>query len=394
MPTIPLEEPTSRRIPPRRFALFALGFRPFYLLGAAFAALAVPLWTLVLAGVLSPPLPGLWWHAHEMLFGFAAAVIVGFLFTAGRNWTGLPTPSGGWLAALAALWLAGRVALAVGSGVWVALIDLAFLPLAAGAFLRVLLKAGSRRNYFIGALPVLLALANLAFHLAALGVLALDPLVALHFALALIVLLTAIIGGRVIPMFTFNAVKARQWSNRRFDLAALVVTGVALALWAGGAGAWAAPLSMAAAAMQAARLAGWNPWATRRVPLLWVLHLAYLCLPLGLGLLAAAQWELVTHSAGIHALAIGTLGGLILGMITRTALGHTGRLLVAGRSETVAYALVLAAAAARVLTLTVLPAWYTAGLHFAAAAWTLAFVLYLWRYAPMLWYSRVDGRPG
>ena len=395
MALIPLEEPTTRRIPPDRVMLLALGFRPFYLLAALFAALAVPLWVLVFAGVLATPIPGIWWHAHEMLYGFAVAVIIGFLFTAARNWTGLDTPAGKPLAALALLWLAGRLAMALGSGLWVAVIDVAFLPLAAAALLRVLVKAKSRRNYFVGVLPALLALANLAFHLAVLGVLALDPLLPLHFALGLIVVLETVIGGRVIPMFTFNALGGvRQWRNARFDLAAGVLTALALALWAGGAGAWAGALSALAALAQAVRVGGWNPWATRRTPLLWVLHLSYLWIPLGLGLLAAAQWGLVPRSAGIHALAIGATGGLIIGMITRTALGHTGRMLTAGRLETVAYALVQVAAFARVLTVAAMPLAATAGIHLAATAWALAFILYLWRYAPFLIRARVDGRPG
>ncbi|NMG48613.1 NnrS family protein [Azoarcus communis] len=395
MALIPLEEPTTRRIAPDVFSLFALGFRPFYLMAALLAVLAIPVWVLVFVGVLATPIPGIWWHAHEMVFGFAVAVIIGFLFTAGRNWTGLDTPSGGLLAGLAGLWLAGRLAMAFGSGLWAAVLDVAFLALAAAALLRVLIKARSWRNYFVGVLPAMLSLANLAFHLAVNGWLAIDPLAAVYVALGLVVVLETIIGGRVIPMFTFNALRGvRQWRNARFDLIAALCTGLALVLWAAGAVGWAGGVSLLAAGLQLVRWGGWNPWATRRTPLLWVLHLSYLWIPLGLLLTALAQWGVMPRSAAVHALAIGATGGLIIGMITRTALGHTGRMLVAGRLEAIAYALVQLAAVARVLTLVAIPAAVVGGIHLAATAWTLAFALYLWRYTPYLLYARVDGKAG
>lgn len=395
MALIRLDEPTTKRIPPETFSLWALAFRPFYLLAALFAAIAVPVWAVAYSGAIELPMAGIWWHAHEMIFGFAVAVIIGFLFTAGRNWTGLDTPTGKPLMVLAAVWLAGRLAMAFGSGAWVAIVDLAFLPVAAGMLLRVLIKAKSKRNYFVGALPAMLALANLFFHLAALGVIEADPLTAMHLALGLVVLLETIVGGRVIPMFTFNAVRGvKQWRNVKVDWAAAIATGIALLLWALGAGAWAGAVSLLAAALQAARVGGWNPWATRGQPILWVLHLAYLWIPLGLALIALTQFGVLPRSAGIHALAIGATGGLIIGMITRTALGHTGRMLVAGGIETAAYALVLIAALLRVLTVGFLPVAQLGGVHAAATLWSVAFLLYLWRYAPFLWRARVDGKEG
>ncbi|MCK2094720.1 NnrS family protein [Thauera aromatica] len=395
MALIPLEEPTTKRIPPETFSLWALAFRPLYLLAALFAAIAIPVWAIAHSGGIELPIPGMWWHAHEMIFGFAVAVIIGFLLTAGRNWTGLDTPSGRPLMMLAALWLAGRLAMAFGSGAWVAIVDLAFLPAAAAVLLRVLVKAKSTRNYFVGMLPAMLALANLFFHLAVLGVIDADPLTAMHLALGLIVVLETIVGGRVIPMFTFNGLRGvKQWRDVRLDWAAAIATGVALLLWALGAGAWAGPLSLLAAVLQAVRLGGWNPWATRGTPLLWVLHLGYLWIPLGLALVALAQFGVLPRSAGIHALAVGATGGLIIGMITRTALGHTGRMLVAGPMETAAYALVLLAALVRVLTVALIPAAQVGGVHAAATLWSLGFLVYLWRYGPFLLRARVDGKAG
>lgn len=395
MALIPLEEPTTKRIPPDTFSLWALAFRPFYLLAAALAVIAIPVWAVAFSGGLQLPIPGMWWHAHEMIFGFAAAVIIGFLFTAGRNWTGLDTPSGAPLALLAGLWLAGRLAMAFGSGAWVAVIDIAFLPVAAVLLLRVLVKAKSKRNYFVGVLPGLLALANLVFHLAVLQVIDADPLMAMHLALGLIVVLETIIGGRVIPMFTFNGIRGiKQWRDKRVDWAAAIATGVALLLWATGAGTWAAPVSIIAALLQAVRVGGWNPWATRKVSLLWILHLSYMWIPIGLALIGLAQLGVLPRTAGIHALAIGATGGLIIGMITRTALGHTGRMLVAGPIETAAYVLVQLAVLIRVLTVVAIPAAAVGGIHAAATVWSLGFLLYLWRYTPFLLRARVDGKEG
>jgi uncharacterized protein involved in response to NO len=149
-----------------------------------------------------------------------------------------------------------------------------------------------------------------------------------------------------------------------------------------------------AAVLQAMRLGGWNPWATRGMPILWILHLAYLWIPLGLALIALTQFGVLPRSAGIHALAIGATGGLIIGMMTRTALGHTGRMLVAGRIEAFAYALVLSAALVRVVTVAVIPAAQMGGVHAAATLWSLGFLLFVWRYAPFLIRARVDGKEG
>lgn len=395
MALIRLDEPTTKRIPPNTFSLWALGFRPFYLLAALLAAIAVPVWAVAYSGAIELPIPGIWWHAHEMIFGFAVAVIIGFLYTAAGNWTGLPTPTGKPLAVLAAVWLAGRLAMAFGSGMWVAIIDLAFLPVAAGMLLRVLVKGKSKRNYFVGALPALLAVANLVFHLAVLEVIAADPLMAMHFALGLVVVLETVVGGRVIPMFTFNAIRGvKQWRSKRVDWAAAIATGIALLLWALGVGGWAGVVSLIAAVLQAVRLGGWNPWATRRTPILWVLHLAYLWIPLGLALIGLTQFGVLPRSSGIHALAIGATGGLIIGMMTRTALGHTGRMLVVGPIETAAYALVLIAALVRVVTVGFIPAAQMGGVHAAATLWSLGFLLYLWRYTPFLMRARLDGKAG
>ncbi|MCD6674602.1 MAG: NnrS family protein [Burkholderiaceae bacterium] len=395
---VPLLEPEPA-VPQRgRNALFRLAFRPFYLLAALWAALAVPLWIAQFAGVLPPPLayPAMLWHAHEMTFGFALAVIVGFLLTAGRAWTGLPTPTGTRLAGLAALWVAARVFNYTGPSAMAMLLDAAFIVASMLAIGVVLLKARNYRNLFVLAVLTAFLVANSLFHLAVAGRIDVAPLKAVRFFVFVIVVLTCVIGGRVIPTFTANALRGvRQWKDRRLDWASLALTAFALllALLPVPAGVVAAACFVAAS-LQAARLAGWNPWATRRTPILWVLHLSYAWIPAGLVLLALGALGLVSESAGVHALTLGAIGGLIIGMITRTALGHTARPLKAEGIETTAYALVHLAVLLRLAPMLVPALPYLPWTTAAASAWSLAFVVYLLKYVGVLTSPRLDGRDG
>ena len=221
-------------VSPQGWPLLRLGFRPFYLGAAAYAILAVPLWIALLLGkvsmnlALSPVL----WHAHEMLFGFAAAVIVGFLLTAGKAWTGLATPRGAGLALLAGLWLATRVAAVFAPYANYAVLDLLLLPLVATILVSVLLRAGNRRNLPLPAMLVLLTLANAAFHAAVVGLLDIAPVRALHAGLAIVVMIECVLAGRVIPAFTLSALPGvKLQSPRLLEQATLVVTALGLALW-------------------------------------------------------------------------------------------------------------------------------------------------------------------
>jgi len=385
-------------VAPNRLALFNLGFRPFYLLAALLAALSIPAWVAQWNGVVPQPaaFDGMAWHAHEMVFGFAAAVITGFLFTAARNWTGLPTPTGGALAALAALWLAGRLAMLTGPGPVTATLDVVFLPLVALSLWFPLRRSHNRNQFFVGLL-LLFAAANLVFHLSSLDVLALPATVPARGALFLVVIIVSIMSGRVTPSFTRNAIPtARIRYVRGLDPAAIATLAAALVAQLADAPGWLlAPLAAAAAILHAARLALWDPLCTLRSPILWILHLSYAWIPLGLVLLAlSALLDAVPVTLAIHALGTGAVGGSIIGMITRTARGHSGRPLQVGGAETLAYILVHVAAALRVFGPLALPAFYGAVLVAAAVAWSLAFVLYLIVYLPILSLSRLDGRPG
>ena len=390
-----IEEPPVRARP--RFALWQLGFRPFYLLAGTFGALSALLWGLQMSGhlgatYLADPL----WHAHEMLFGFALPVIVGFLFTAGRNWTNQPTPAGGRLAALAALWLAGRLAVLGPWPMTSALVNAAF-PLAAAIALAIpFVRARNRRNYFFVALLVAFALATLVVHLHAMGRLALPGWAGISLALDIVLFILAVMAGRVVPMFTNNGVpganaQRRAWLEKvalgsLLALLALDVLQAPIALLAG--------VAAVAALAHLARWCLWQPWRTLRTPLVWVLHAGYAWLWIHLALRAAAALGWVTNSVATHALTTGALGLLVVGMMTRTSRGHTARPLRADRWDVACYLLVAAAGVVRVLVPALLPAATAQAWLAAALLWAAGFGLFTVRYLPVLTRPRLDGKPG
>ncbi|ABM42988.1 NnrS family protein [Diaphorobacter nitroreducens] len=397
-PLVSASRPAQSAAPLQGWPLLRLGFRPFYLGTALLACLAVPLWIAIFLGRIQVPLPmsPLLWHAHEMLFGFAAGVVVGFLLTAVKAWTGLETARGPLLGALALLWLAARLASLVAPYAVYATLDMLLLPAVAAVLLRVLIKAGNKRNIPLICLLLLMAAANLVFHLSVLGIVAVPAVSALYAELALILMVVSVITGRVVPMFTRNVTPGLVINMpRKFELSLLAVTAVALALWV-----FAAPApvvlvaSLAAGVMHAVRLWKWHPQVTFKRPILWILHASYAWLPLGFVLLALAQLGWVVPSLAVHAFAVGVIGGLIIGMVTRTARGHTGRPLQPSRGEVVAYALVMLAAVLRVLVPAVQPAWYAYALEGAACLWAIAFAIYLVIYTPWLMRTRLDGKDG
>lgn len=382
---------------PKGFALFALGFRPFYLLASIFAALSVPLWALQFAGLLPRPyLSGVVWHAHEMLFGFTLAVIVGFLLTAGRNWTNMPTPTGWKLCALVALWLLARILVLTPYALAAAVVNVAF-PLAAAAALAVpFIKARNRRNYFFVALLILLAGVAALIHLTALGALAMPPWAGLQMALDTVLFIVVVMGGRVIPMFTNNGVPGASAAKK--PLLEKVALGSVLALLVADAfGLQGWPVAAVAAVACVAHLCRWmlwQPWKTLGTPLVWVLHLAYVWVPIHLLLRTFSAFGWVSPSLSVHALTVGAAGGLMIGMMTRTAKGHTGRLLRADRADTAAYVLVLLAAVVRVALPLFVPGQTLHAIVLSAVLWSAGFALYALRYGPLLTRPRIDGRPG
>ncbi|MDD1133263.1 NnrS protein [Pseudomonas sp. DD1] len=381
--------------------LFRLAFRPFFLGGCLLALLAIPLWLLALAGDAGWQPAGGWlaWHRHELLFGFALAIIGGFLLTAVQTWTGRPGISGMPLAVLAGVWLAARLAWLFNLP-WplLAVLELSFPLAVAGLMGWTLWKVRQQRNYPIVLVLLLLALAD---GLSLYGLLRADEgwqRQAVLTGLWLVAAMMGLIGGRVIPFFTqrglgrTEAVKPWPWLDYLLLagsalVALLYASGVALipSLWVG--------LLFALLGLgHLLRLVRWHDPGLWRVPLLWSLHLAYAWL--AVACLGMALWHVgvpLSPSLAVHALTVGAMGGLILAMIARVSLGHTGRPLTPPKGMTLAFALLNLACLSRVLLVLI---WPYAALWLAGLCWTLGLGLYLWRYAPMLWRARVDGHPG
>jgi uncharacterized protein involved in response to NO len=361
--------------------VFALGFRPLYLMAGAYAALSVPLWALQFAGWL--PGANLYWHAHEMLFGYAFAVIAGFLLTAVRVWTGRPTPTGPALAVIALLWLAARVA-ALQSLFVSSLVDMLFAVAVAWGIGAPILSTRNRNGFFI-LLVLALGAASFAFQA--------YPQVALAVGLDVVLLVIAIMGGRVIPPFTnAGAPGAGARRNRWLEHAAIGSVIVLLIFDVLQFPVW--PIAFIAAAVHAARLALWSPLATRGRPILWILHLSYAWVVVHLVLRGLAGLELVAPGLATHALTVGVIGGLTLGMMTRTSRGHTARPLKVGPWETAAYVLVHLAAAVRVFAPLLLPQLYVTWVVASGVLWSAAFAIFTLVYIPILTRPRLDGQPG
>ncbi|HEX4943018.1 MAG TPA: NnrS family protein [Usitatibacteraceae bacterium] len=384
--------------PPGGFALWNLGFRPFYLLASIFSAASIAVWAAQYAGWLPAGayLKGHLWHAHEMLFGYTVAVVAGFLLTAVRNWTNQTTPSGMLLAGLAALWVAGRVLALAPWPVAAAVVNAAFPVAIAVAIAVPMVRSANRRNYFFAALLAFMGVAVLAFHLSNQGTLSLPPRLGLLAGLDLVLFIMVVMGGRVIPMFTNNGVPGtnarRTPATERFALGSVLV--LLAADLAQVPAAVVGTVAVAAAIAHAVRLALWQPWRTLHTPLVWVLHGAYAWIVVHLALRALAAAGLVGESLALHALTLGAIGGLTIGMMTRTAKGHTGRQLKADGYEVAAYGLVMAAALVRVAGGILLPGAYPATVAGSAALWSAAFAIYAVRYWPVLTRPRIDGKPG
>lgn len=391
-----------RHTRPTVTALTAKGFRPFFLLGGLFGFAILPIWMLALAGILNPSayLDAISWHAHEMVFGFAVAVIAGFLLTAVGNWTQRETVVGFPLLALAGLWLLGRVAITCAGPVpkWMpAVADLAFLPALLAVLARPLVAAKNKRNFVMLGVVAALFLANLAIHLDVLGVLPGGRRRGGLVGVDVIILVILIIAGRVFPMFTRNATNVetvRSWPL--FDR--LTIGGMATLTLADVFApdhAITAIVAVITGVCAAARAVHWGARYSMRVPLLWILHVGYAWIPLGLLLRAMSSLGFVALGmVATHALTVGAIGALTLGMMSRVTLGHTGRALVAPKLAAVSFVLMTVAAVARVGVPLVFPAWYVASLFVSGTAWSVAFGLYVIGYGPMLLAPRIDGKAG
>lgn len=392
----------NRPPPNRESVLFAYGFRPFFLLAGLWAVISMGMWLMIYSGAWEPELllPPSWWHAHELLFGFLAAAAAGFLLTAVSNWTGQIRLHGRPLAALVAIWLAGRVCMLFAPLVpaWIASVaDLMFLPLLVAATALPVIRSGRYHQGAFTALMGLLWVGNLLVHLEILGVVETARTGFLIGIDAMVWVIVAL-GGRMLPAFTQNAFAAQGINARivvRPQVEKLAVGGMALVIL----GDALAPdhvvtgvALIAVALVHGVRLSGWQPLKTRWTPIAWVMHLAYAWLVLGLALRGVAiltDW--MSASTALHALTVGAFGVAVTGIMSRVSLAHTGRPLVTRPTIVAIYVLVAVAAVLRVGLVELAP---DLAVMASGAAWAAGFAMFLGVYGPILMRPRADGRPG
>lgn len=385
--------------------LFAYGFRSQFFLAGMAALLLIPMWAVsFIAGTsLGTVWPPTLWHAHEMLFGFIACAMAGFMLTAVPSWTGQKGFAGPPLMGLAAVWIAARVLIAT-SAAWhpivPALVDLAFLPMLALLVMIPLLRSRNRNTPLLAVLGAFW-LTDVVFYF---GLLRHDTPLALKAVIVgidIALLLVTVIGGRIVPAFTTSALRAQGLDTVLQSRAALTLLSIlAMVGVIVGDIFWpnsriAGWIAGSAAVLQAMRLAQWRTLLTLRQPIVWILHLAYVWLPVGLALKAAALLGGYAIAAfWLHALTIGALTTMIVAVMTRASLGHTGRPLRVHPLITPAYALLIAATAIRVFGLLLPGMSYPMVIAAAATLWTASFLLFIGVYSPILWGPRADGKPG
>ena len=373
-------------------ALFSYGFRPFFLCATIFALLVIPAWWMVWRGALdlSGPFLPTDWHIHEMVFGYGAAVVAGFLFTAVPNWTGR-LPTRGWpLVALLALWLFGRGAVAGFAGlrpVPVLLIDQLFLLAVAAMIAREILAGKNWRNLKVLVPVTFLWLANIVFHVEAMMQGAAD--FSRRLGIGLLVFLIMLIGGRIVPSFTRNWLVQRGADRlpvpfKRMDVASLLFGVFALLAWiiAPSDLICAVPAAIAAI-LHLLRLYRWRGIRSWPSPLLFMLHVAYAAVPVGFAVISLSALGFAGMAAGAHVFGIGAIGGMTVAVMMRATMGHTGRPLAAGRALTVAFGLVIAAAVFRVAG-PALSLGDVDGVDLSAVLWTFGFAVLAWNIGPWL----------
>ena len=383
------------------YPLFAMGFRAFFALAGLSALALIAVWNSLFNGSLHIDnyYPAINWHAHEMLLGYSAAVIAGFLLTAVRNWTNTPTTTPDQLASLCFLWIYGRVLPFYSDlvpDVLIAATDLAFLPVLVFFVSRPLLKTANYKNLTFTALLLLMTVGNGLIHAEILGLTEATAYLGLTMVLAIIVMMILVIAGRVFPFFTERGLSGVVCiRNQGLDIASVVVSlGVFLLLMLNVSGLLLTIFAVLAVVLNIMRVSAWYDSRIWFVPLLWVLYVGYGWLILGFGLIALSAYAIVLPSLALHAFTVGGIGILTLGMMARVALGHTGRALKASNVMAIAFVLINLAALFRVLIPVLLPAWFGSFVVVSTYCWLAAFSLFAFYYAPILSTPRADGQPG
>ena len=379
-------------------ALLSYGFRPFFLFGSLYAGLAILAWLPFFYGELSvaTTFAPRDWHIHEMLYGYLAAVVTGFLLTAVPNWTGRLPIQGRPLLVLFAAWVLGRIA--VTTSAWTgwafaAAVDLSFLTLVALATAREIITGKNWRNLKVLIVLGILLVGNAAFHWEAHSRGAADFGIRLGVGAA--IMLIMLIGGRIIPSFTRNWL-ARENPGRMpasfgaFDKVSLTWAALALLAWvAFPVGPMTGAALIVAAPLLAIQLSRWAGDRALRDRLVLILHVAYAFIPLGFVLVGLSSLGVIPSSAGVHAWTGGAIGAMTLAVMSRASLGHTGRALVASRTLQALYALIVMSAVARIWA-ALAPEWSTTLLHVAGLAWALAFIGFGLSYWPVLTKPRLS----
>ena len=393
MPASPsVSRPVPRGLSRTGPVLFSYGFRPFFLGGALWAIVAMSLWIAAIAGhlALAEDYGAANWHAHEMLFGFASAVLAGFLLTAVPNWTGRLPVSGWPLAGLFALWCAGRIALLASdtTGVAVAaIVDALFLPTLLAICTREVVAGRKWKDLKVLGGLFALSLANALYHVAAID--GEHSYMAIRLAVAAYVVLVMIVGGRILPSFTRNWLAKVGRTDfpipyNRFDMTAILAGTAALGLWAVLPEHPAtAAAGLAAAALHAIRLHRWRGWTTAPEPIVVILHIAYCFIPLGFAAIALSALGHMEERSVLHLLSVGAIACMMLAVMTRASLGHTGHALTASKLTIAAYASLILCALVRPLA-EVLPDMAPAFYAASGLLWIAAFGLYCLEYAPIL----------
>lgn len=395
-----VDKASALKIPP----FLRLAFRPFFLTASLFSVITMVIWAGFWSGFMLFPMYGnpVWWHSHEMLFGFTGAVIVGFLLTAVQNWTGLPGISGWKLGLVFAIWLIARVSLLVmvPNVVWM-ILDLLWLAMALLFLAIPIVRLRQWRNVLFLPVLCLLLLLNARMHGAVLGWTDV-PLttVALQTTLLIAVLMT-VMGGRVIPFFTARGTQTDPitrvlwrehlalWPMWAVFLSLLLISPELPSMWFGG-------LCMFAALAQTPRLVRWRTGRTFGIPLLWMLHFAYYFTVLGVFLLGVSQVypQQLPYSISLHVITVGGIGGMILAMIVRVSLGHTGRALQTGKLILAAFVILLLAVLVRTLLIAMFPQLVQHAYILSALLWAVAFGVFSIVFWPILTQARADGHPG
>jgi uncharacterized protein involved in response to NO len=383
----------------KSFALFNLGFRPFFLLSALFAVILMAIWGLLYTNIiqLNTYYGFIDWHSHEMLFGYAAAVIAGFLLTAVRNWTNVDTISKTPLAVLAGVWLLARILpFTPAPGLLIAVVDISFFFFLALAVAHPIIKVKQWSNLIMVAILSTFMVADILVQSQHLGFMDGGVTAGNSLALYSVLMIIQVLTGRVMPFFTRVVVPDTQVIERPLLEKVLLITLVLLAL----ADVFMLDsliISLLAGILLVAHLMRVLPWFSKPVlntPILWVLYAGYFWLIIGFAMKMLVGFNLVTNNLAIHAWTVGVIGITTYGMMARVSLGHTGREMLPSKLVVIGFYLLFLAAVIRVILPLFLMGQYVLWIELSSALWVAAFVLFTIAYMPVLTQPRVDGRAG